>query len=158
MLYACQILVRWFDLDDGNLKLHGALSLLAAPQILVLSLIFESGQGVAIRHASVMVRVQVKYLGIGMTIIGQGSWFYLVARHPLHSVAAFLLLVPVFSITAGVVFPQETLSPMTVTVGILTIAGVAVANLGWSACLKRKRPSNRGASMLCNLVVRESTG
>ena len=135
-----QIQVRRFGLEDGSLKLLGALSLLAAPQLLVLSLIFESGQGAALRQASAMVWVQVIYLGIGMTIIGQGIWFYLVARHPLHSVAPFLLLVPVFSIAAGVAFLQETLSSMTVAGGILIIAGVAVATLGWPAWFKRHPP------------------
>lgn len=135
-----QIQVRRFGLDDGGLKLLGALCFLAAPQLLILSLVFESGQAAAIRQASALVWMQVIYLGLGMTVVGQGIWFYLVARHPLHDVAPFLLLVPVFSIAAGVAFLQETLSGMAIAGGILIVSGVAVATLGLPALMRRKRP------------------
>ena len=141
-----QIQVRRFGLDDGGLKLLGALCLLAAPQLLVLSLIFESDQAAAIRQASALVWMQVIYLGLGMPVVGQGTWFYLVARHPLHDVAPFLLLVPVFSIAAGVAFLQETLSGMAIMGGILIISGVAVATLGLPALMRRKRPSQKSST------------
>ena len=120
--------------------------MLAAPQLLVLSLIFESGQAAAIRQASALVWVQVIYLGLGMTVVGQGIWFYLVARHPLHDVAPFLLLVPVFSIAAGVAFLQETLSGMTIMGGILIISGVAVATIRLPALMRRKRPGQKSST------------
>jgi O-acetylserine/cysteine efflux transporter len=125
-----QIQVRRFGLDDGGLKLLGALCVLAAPLLLVLSLVFEDGQIAEIARATSTVWIQVAYLGLGMTVIGQGIWFYLVARHPLHDVAPFLLLVPVFSIAAGVAFLGETLSAMAILGGFLIISGVATATLG----------------------------
>ncbi|WP_227269912.1 DMT family transporter [Roseobacter weihaiensis] len=136
-----QIQVRRFGLNDGGLKLLGALCLLAAPQLLVLSLIFENGQAAAVRQASALVWMQVLYLGLGMTVIGQGIWFHLVARHPLHDVAPFLLLVPLFSIAAGVAFLQETLSGTTIVGGILIILGVALAALGAPSSIKLDRSS-----------------
>lgn len=134
-----QIQVRKFGLDDGGLKLLGALCVLSVPLLLVLSLIFESGQIVAIRQASAVIWMQVAYLGLGMTVVGQGIWFYLVARHPLHEVAPFLLLVPVFSIVASMVFLNEALSPIAIVGGILIIMGVAIATLWPSTVAIRKR-------------------
>lgn len=138
-----QIQVRRFGLGDGGLKLLGALCVLAAPLLMVLSLIFENGQFAAIYQASPTVWMQVAYLGIGMTVVGQGIWFYLVARHPLHDVAPFLLLVPVFSIAAGVAFLGETLSAMTIAGGVLIILGVAVATLGSPVIVMHKRSKVR---------------
>jgi O-acetylserine/cysteine efflux transporter len=136
-----QIQVRKFGLDDGGLKLLGALCVLSAPLLLVLSLIFESGQVVAIRQASALVWMQVAYLGLGMTVIGQGIWFYLVAHHPLHAVAPFLLLVPVFSIAASLAFLQESLAAIAIAGGTLIILGVAIATLLPPRWLMRKHPN-----------------
>lgn len=133
-----QIQVRRFGLDDGGLKLLGAMCLLSAPMLLVLTLIFETGQIRAIHEASPMVWMQVVYLGLGMTVVGQGIWFFLVARHPLHDVAPFLLLVPVFSIVAGIVFLQETLSLVAVAGGTFIILGVAIALL-WSPVMTMRK-------------------
>lgn len=134
-----QIQVRRFGLDDGGLKLLGALCVLAVPLLLVLSLLFEADQLTEIREASTLVWLQVAYLGFGMTVVGQGIWFYLVARHPLHDVAPFLLLVPAFSIAAGIVFLGETLSAIAVVGGALIIFGVAIATLGSPLDMMRKR-------------------
>lgn len=134
-----QIQVRQFGLDDGGLKLLGALCVLATPLLLVLSLAFEDGQIAEIQKASPVIWMQVAYLGLGMTVVGQGIWFYLVARHPLHDVAPFLLLVPVFSIVAGVAFLGESLSVMIIAGGVLIIAGVAVATLGSPLEMMRRR-------------------
>ncbi|MEM9910922.1 MAG: EamA family transporter [Pseudomonadota bacterium] len=134
-----QIQVRRFGLEDGGLKLLGALCVLAAPLLLVLSLVFEDGQIAEIGNATPTVWVQVAYLGLGMTVVGQGIWFYLVARHPLHDVAPFLLLVPVFSIAAGVAFLGETLSAMAIAGGVLIVLGVATATLGSPLKIMRKR-------------------
>lgn len=138
---AGQIQVRRFGLADGGLRLLGALSSLAAPQLLVLSLLFETGHATAISEASVLAWMQIAYLGLVMTVLGQGAWYFLVARYPLHSVAPFLLLVPVCSVAGGVIFLGERLTPATVLGGALIIAGVAVATLTLPKWLKRLSPT-----------------
>ena len=134
-----QIQVRQFGLDDGGLKLLGALCVMAAPLLLCLSLVFEDEQIMQISTASPVVWMQVAYLGLGMTVVGQGIWFYLVARHPLHDVAPFLLMVPVFSIAASVAFLGETLAAIAIVGGALIILGVATATLGSPLNMMRKR-------------------
>ena len=101
--------------------------------------LIEDGLIAEIGNATPTVWVQVAYLGLGMTVVGQGIWFYLVARHPLHDVAPFLLLVPVFSIAAGVAFLGETLSAMAIAGGVLIVLGVATATLGSPLKIMRKR-------------------
>ena len=102
-------------------------------------MVFENGQIAQMRQASPAIWMQVAYLGLGMTVVGQGIWFYLVARHPLHDVAPFLLLVPVFSIAAGVVFLGETLSVMACLGCALIISGVGAATIGSPVTMMRKR-------------------
>lgn len=124
-----QIQVRRLGLADGGIKLLGALSMLAAPQLFLLSLFFEKNHIAAIVGAPVMAWLQVGYLGLVMTGVGIGSWYYLVARYPLHLVAPFLLLVPVCSVAGGVFFLGETLTLSTLAGGGLIVAGVAIATI-----------------------------
>jgi O-acetylserine/cysteine efflux transporter len=124
-----QIQVRRLGLDDGGIKLLGALSMLAAPQLLLLSLVFEKDHIATIIEAPMKAWLQVGYLGFVMTVLGIGTWYSLVARYPLHLVAPFLLLVPVFSVAGGVIFLAETLAPSTVAGGVIILVGVAVATI-----------------------------
>lgn len=124
-----QILIRQIGLEDGGLKLLGALATLAAPLLLFLSFMFETGQSSSVMTAPPLAWVQIGYLAIAMTVLGQGAWYYLVARHPLHIVAPFLLLVPVFSVVGGVVFLGEALPLGTLIGGLIIIGGVGVSML-----------------------------
>ncbi|MEO9652761.1 MAG: EamA family transporter [Roseobacter sp.] len=124
-----QIQVRRLGLVDGGIKLLGALSIFAAPQLFVLSLIFEQDHISTIAQAPIVAWLQIGYLGLVMTVLGIGTWYYLVARYPLHLVAPFLLLVPVCSVAGGVVFLSEVLTSSTIFGGVLIMIGVAVATI-----------------------------
>ena len=124
-----QIQVRRPGLEKGGLKLLGALSTLAVPQLFLLSVIFEKGHIAMIAGASMTAWLQVGYLGFVMTVLGIGTWYYLVARYPLHLVAPFLLLVPVFSVAGGAIFLGENPAMSTIAGGILIMTGVAIATV-----------------------------
>lgn len=120
-----QIMVRRLKAIDG-LTVTAWVAVFAAPQLLVMSLIFERGQIEAVQSAGPVVWVAVAYLGLVMTALGYGLWYSLIRRHPVSQVAPFLLLLPVFSLAGGALFLGETLDWRTVFGGVIVIAGVAV--------------------------------
>jgi O-acetylserine/cysteine efflux transporter len=111
--------------DINGVTTTAWVAVMAAPQLLVMSLIFESGHVEAIRAAAPIVWIAVAYLGLVMTAIGYGMWYSLVRRNPVSQVAPFLLLLPVFGVAGGYVFLGENLGPWALLGGAIVIAGVA---------------------------------
>jgi len=118
-----QIMVRRLSAIDG-LTVTAWVAVFAAPQLLVMSLLFESGQREAIVNAPPIVWISVAYLGLVMTALGYGLWFTLVRRHPVSMVAPFLLLLPLVSVVGGILFLGETLSLTSLIGGMIVLAGV----------------------------------
>lgn len=119
-----QVMVRRLKSIDG-LTVTAWVAVFATPQLLVMSLIFESGQWRAIQNADWIVWSAVLYMGLIMTALGYGLWYSLVRKHPVSLVAPFLLMLPVFSVLGGVVFLGERLSLQIAIGGVVVIAGVA---------------------------------
>jgi O-acetylserine/cysteine efflux transporter len=118
-----QIMIRKCRVD-GGIEIIASLSLFATPQLFVMSFIFESGQLEAVRSADIFEWAQVIYLGLVMTGLGIGIWYYLIGKYPVHFAGSFLLLVPVISILGGVLFLGEIISSSIVIGGIIIIFGV----------------------------------
>lgn len=121
----------------GNLitkKLHtlsvfqmlGWMSLLAVPQLLVLSWWFEMDDWKPIVEAPLNIWLLISYTAIGSSIIAYGLWYFLLKRYPISHVAPYSLLTPVFSIALGQVFFVEEITWHIMVGGVLTIGGVAV--------------------------------
>jgi len=101
-------------------------ALFTAPQLLIASALFESGQIEAIAAASWMTGASIAYMAIVVTIGGYGLWYYLVPRYPVNQTMPFLLLVPVFAVLFGVWLLGELLTWQMIVGGLLTLAGVGV--------------------------------
>lgn len=108
------------------LSLLSRLSLYAVPQLIILSLIFESGQKEAILSASHAVWMGMGYTVLFSTIIAYGMWYYLLGRFPVSQVTPYSLLVPVFGVAASQLFFHTPLSLQFILGGILTMIGVAI--------------------------------
>jgi O-acetylserine/cysteine efflux transporter len=109
------------------------ISVFAAPQLLLLSLIFETGQRTSILTATPIDWGAVAYLGLVMTAIGYGLWNSLLRRHPVSAVAPFLLLMPVFSIVGAVIFLGDKLTRNVLLGGLIVLVGVAIILFGRSS-------------------------
>ena len=118
-----QIMVRKLNEIDG-LTITAWVAVFAAPQLLLMSLLFESGQRDAIANAAPIVWISVAYLGLIMTALGYGLWFTLIRRHPVSMVAPFLLLLPLVSVVGGILFLGETLSLSSLIGGAIVLTGV----------------------------------
>ena len=113
----------------GGLTMIASVALLAGPQLLVSSLLFERDQMAAIRSAPPIVWAAALYLALVMTALGYALWYHLLGRYDLTRVIPYLLLVPVTTVLGGVVFLGEALTLFRVAGGLLVIGGVAVMNL-----------------------------
>ncbi len=101
-------------------------ALFTAPQLLIGSALFETGQIEAMAGASLLAWGSIGFMAIFVTIVGYGVWYYLIPRYPVNQTMPFLLLMPIFGVLFGVVLLDELLTWQMVAGGVLTIAGVGV--------------------------------
>ena len=120
-----QMQIKRLDTIDGFV-LNGWIAVLAAPQLLFLSLIFESDQTELLMTASVETIAAVLFMGLVASLIAYGLWSRLVQRNSLGRMVAFTLLVPPFGIFFGVWLLGESVSWPLFLGGLLTIAGVGL--------------------------------
>ncbi len=107
------------------LSFIGWISLFGAPQLFIISAIFEHGQYESLFIAPVDTILSLLYMAIFVTIIGHGSWYYLLQKHPVSQVVPYSLLTPIFGMVAGVIFLHEVLTWHIIIGALFTIAGVA---------------------------------
>ena len=127
-----QIMVRRLG-EIGGLTVIAWVAVFAAPQLFVLSFVFERDPLAYIASADWVVWGTVVYLGLIMTALGYALWYSLIGRHPVSRVGPFLLLMPVFAVLGGVILLGETLTPVVALGGAAVIAGVAVITIRRSA-------------------------
>lgn len=109
--------------------LNGWVALLAAPQLLMLSLFLESGQREALAAASWSACAAVGYTAVFSSIVAYGLWYYLVGRYPMNRVVPLTLLSPVMAVFFAVLLLGEPLSASTILGGAITLGGVALIEI-----------------------------
>jgi len=102
------------------------IGVIAAPQMLIGSMIFETGQVDAIMNASWVGWASVVYLGLIMTVVGYGIWFTVLARNPVSHVMPVLLVLPVFIVLFSVLLLGERPSLEVLLGGVTILAGVSL--------------------------------
>ena len=105
--------------------LNGYLGLFTAPQLFLLSFLFEDGQFAATMNASTPAWAAV-FSTVLVLIVGHGSWYRLIGKYPITLMVPFTLLVPVFGILGGVVLLGEAVSGYSLAGAGAVIAGLAV--------------------------------
>jgi len=66
----------------------------------------------------------IAYSAVGASIIGHGTFYWLIQRHEVNSVTPYLLLVPVLAVVLGIVLRGDQPGPRLLTGGALVIGGV----------------------------------
>jgi O-acetylserine/cysteine efflux transporter len=120
-----QALVRALGRDDGPTTI-GAMTLYAAPQLLVASLFLETGQLESLRTATVDVWVAVLVLAIGGYVVAYSIWYGLMQRYRVDQVTPFALLMPLVGVLAGAILLGEHLSLWIALGGIVVLGGLAL--------------------------------
>jgi O-acetylserine/cysteine efflux transporter len=111
------------------LELQAWISWLSLPVLLVLSLEFERPDLSVLAHVSLGAWGALLYTAIAASLVAHTTYFYLVQRYPVTSVAPVTTLSPVFSVVLCVLFLGEVLSVRLVVGGLCTLAGVAIITL-----------------------------
>ena len=102
------------------------IGVIAAPQMLIGSMIFETGQVDALLNASWVGWTSVIYLGLIMTVVGYGIWFTVLGRNPVSHVMPVLLMLPVFTVLFSVILLGERPSSEVLLGGVTILAGVSL--------------------------------
>jgi O-acetylserine/cysteine efflux transporter len=120
-----QVMMRRLG-ELGGITAIAWVAVMAAPQLLVASLLFETNHLQHLREADLRVWGAVIYLGVVMTAIGYGCWYHVLGRYEVNRVAPFILLTPVTSVLGGALFLGEEITFFIVTGGLLVIFGVGI--------------------------------
>jgi O-acetylserine/cysteine efflux transporter len=122
---ACQAMLPVVTRDQG-LRLYAGLSRHAAPQVLVASLLFETGHLDAIRIASPLAWAEMLFGATVASVLCYAIWYKLLMRVPADKILPFLLLMPAASVLAAWLMLGETLSMALLVGGTIIIAGLAI--------------------------------
>jgi O-acetylserine/cysteine efflux transporter len=122
-----QGLVRALGRDDGPTTI-GAITLFAAPQMLIASLLLETGQVVSLQTATTDVWIAVLTLAVGGYVVAYSIWYGLMSRYRVDQVTPFALLMPLVGVSAGAIFLGERMSPLTLLGGVVVLGGLGVTS------------------------------
>ncbi|WP_431855470.1 DMT family transporter [Azospirillum sp.] len=112
--------------DIDGFALNAWMGLFAAPQLLVLSALFEHGQWEAVRNASWAGWGSLLYIAVLATIVAYGLWYRLMRRYDVNQAVPFMLLIPLFGVLSGVVLLGEPVTWTLAVGGLMTVAGVGI--------------------------------
>ena len=112
--------------DAPPLGVLGWSSLFAAPQLFLLSLIFEDNHWRDFQAAGLYGWGAVAYMTVCVGLIGYGIWYSLMRRYAVNQIMPFTLLAPVFGVLGGVGILGEQMSWQVIAGTAVTLAGVAV--------------------------------
>lgn len=119
------LIIKKIGALDG-FTMSGWLSLMAMPQVFIISLLIEDGQWASLTNATPTSWVALCYVVIGSSVVGYGIWYRLARVHPINHTMPFLLLVPVFGVLSGVFMLGEPVTTGLLIGGAMTIAGIAI--------------------------------
>jgi O-acetylserine/cysteine efflux transporter len=111
------------------LPLVGWMNLMAAPQLVILSLLLEEQPIVAALHMGWTGLWPILYMAVFVSVVSHGLWYMLLHRYPINVTAPFALLTPVFGVLFGVLILGEVFTWFTLAGGLITLAGVAIITI-----------------------------
>jgi O-acetylserine/cysteine efflux transporter len=112
--------------DMHPFVLNGAMALMAAPQLLILSLIFEPGAIASVGHANLKDYAALFYMALISNITCYSIWFKMLQRHAVNKVMPFNLLVPIVAVIASDIFTHASISFHVLLGCILCVFGLAL--------------------------------
>lgn len=107
----------------------GWMSLLAAPQLLLLSFLVEEGQQEAMLQADWIGWGAVLYNALAVMVVGYGIWYRLLRRYEMNQAMPITLLVPLIGVASGVLVLGEPFTWSLALGGLLTVSGVGIVVL-----------------------------
>jgi O-acetylserine/cysteine efflux transporter len=108
------------------LELQAWLAAVGGPLLLMMSLLFESGQAQAVRSADWQAWSGLLFTTLMSSLVAHTAWYYLVSRYPVTSLSPITLLSPLFGIFFGVTLLNDQLTARMLLGGMVTLVGVFI--------------------------------
>ncbi len=108
----------------GVFRLQAWIAVVAFPSLLLLSVIFESGQTQILSNVHLIDFWTPLYSAVGASIVGHGIVYYLLGRYPVSIVTPLLLPTPIIATFLGVLVFGDTLGWKIIVGGAMTLLGV----------------------------------
>jgi O-acetylserine/cysteine efflux transporter len=113
--------------DLEPLELQAWLAWGSVPLLLPLSLLLEDGQLASLPTAGVTGWGALLYSALLASLVAHTSYFALIRRYPVSSVAPVTVLTPLFSVFFSVLILGDALDGRMLAGGLLTLSGVTVS-------------------------------
>ncbi len=113
----------------GVFRLQAWIAATAMPSLLVLSLIFESGQMELLREAQLIDFWSPLYSAVAASVVGHGIVYSLLGRYPVATVTPLLLLAPIIASIFGVFYFEDELGWRLVVGGGMTLLGILMVSI-----------------------------
>ena len=110
----------------GVFNLQAWIAVVATASLTVLAIVFESPSIHMLRTIALVDYWTPLYSAVGATIIGHGSFYWLVQRYPINQVSPFITLSTLFAIVFGVLLLSDQITARILLGGALTLVGVTV--------------------------------
>lgn len=127
--WAISVVQAKFIKNVHPLALVGWMSLLAAPQLLIASLVLEDRPIAAALTMGWAGWGPVLFMTLFVSIFSHSGWYSLVQRYPVNVTAPFSLMTPVFGVLFGVLILHEALTWWMLAGGLITLAGVTIITI-----------------------------
>ena len=111
------------------LQLQAWMAWTSAPVLCLLTVLFEHTRFDSFAHIGKIGWGAILYSAVAATLIAHTTFFWLVQRHPVSSIAPLTVLSPVFSVMLGVIVLHDELSPRIAVGGLITLTGVVIVSL-----------------------------
>lgn len=123
----------------GVFKLQAWIAAVAMPSLLLLSLIFESGQLQLLKQASILDFWSPLYSAIAASVVGHGIVYHLLGRYPVSSVTPLLLLAPILASIFGIFCLGDELGWKLILGGGMTLFGILLVSINPETLTNRIR-------------------
>ena len=114
------------------------LGILAGPQLILASQIFEGNVIRNIVSADYHAWLIVLYLGLLMNVLGYSIWYYVLGIYPVNKILPIMLLLPITGVMTAVIFLGERPDLKVFIGGIVILCGVGMILIGKSEKSVRK--------------------
>jgi O-acetylserine/cysteine efflux transporter len=111
---------------DQGLTLYAGMARYAAPQMILLSLVFEYGDLHQLADAPPSAWGAVPIIMMSGFALPYAIWYWLLMRHRVDELLPFVILMPIVSIVVTTTLLGEALPPALMLGGVIVVAGLAV--------------------------------
>tara|TARA_R110000824_G_scaffold390760_14_gene587905 strand:+ start:30897 stop:31763 length:867 start_codon:yes stop_codon:yes gene_type:complete len=113
----------------GVFEMQAWIAVVAAPVMIGLSFVFESGHVEIIRTASLMQWGGIFYTAFASSLIGHAGIFYLLQRYEVTQTAPLTLLSPIFTVIFSVVLLGDVLTTRMLIGAMIALTGILIVSL-----------------------------